>query len=77
MNGAEIAHMLKKLGNVQEALGLEEIFRSGELVGAAKAVLFIGCAIGFCKLSRWGYKKLIECIEERRNMPIQAVGSVQ
>lgn len=77
MNGAEIAHMLKELGNGQEALGLEEIFQFGKFVGVAETVLSIGCIIGFCKLSRWGYKKLIEYIEERRNMPTQIVGSVQ
>ncbi len=77
MNGAEIAHMLKELGNGQEALGLEEVFQSGKLVGAVETVLSIGFVIGFFKLNRWGYNKLIESIQERRNMPTQVAGSGQ
>lgn len=64
MNGAQIAHLLKVIGKGSELTGINRLYRYGRYVGAGQILLAVIAALGTYQLGKWGYRKLMEYLQE-------------
>ena len=64
MSGAQMAHFLKQVGNGSELAGIGAVYRAEWLVGAGQTLLAGITVWGTYRLGRWGYRKLMDYLQE-------------
>ena len=65
MSGAQMAHLLKQVGNGSELDGIGAVFRAGWIVGVGQTLLIGATAYGVYRIGRWGYEKVRESLQEK------------
>lgn len=66
MSDVQMAHLLKQVVNSNELAGIDAVFRAGWVVGVYQTLLAGVVVYGVCRLGRWGYEKVRDCLQGKR-----------